>query len=94
MTESYNSITPRDTHLTAVEWHDINKIENWNDDEEVNDVVCWTSGWLLEDNENEIVLGGTYEWLTGTWSDIHTFSKATPELVPDGKLYRSRKDVV
>ena len=71
-------VTPADVDVVVVDWADIVRVENWNDDEEVDFIEAACVGWLLEDSPKRIVLASSYNYDTDTWADYHIFPKQAP----------------
>ena len=77
----YSHLTPNNTPIVQVNWHDIVTKENYNEDEETQAIEVASVGWLLEDTPTEIKIATTYVWREERWSDQCSFPKAPPEIV-------------
>lgn len=77
--------SPNETIFGWVEWYDIVKTENWNEDESPDYASLHTAGWLLEDTPHYMMIACTYTWEESKWSDIVTIPKITPVFVCPGR---------
>jgi len=76
----YSHLTPTNTPIVRVDWHDIVSADNYNEDERAQSVEVASIGWLLEDAPTAVTIAGSYVWREERWSDQQTFPKAPPEI--------------
>ena len=62
-----------------VQWEDIIGSDDWNErDEDCDRCRAWTVGWVIEETDEYVKLGSTYDWDAGTWHTKHIFPKRVP----------------
>ena len=76
----YDHLTPMNTPIVRINWHDIVSVENYNEDENAQPIEVSSIGWLLEDSPTSITIAGTYVWREERWSDQQTLPKLPPEI--------------
>jgi hypothetical protein len=75
-------LTPSTARFVTIEWEDIQSIEDWNDDTEINDTCSLvTRGWLIEDTPKKYVIAGTYDYTNEKWAMKFAISKMQPIVV-------------
>ncbi|MCK4500178.1 hypothetical protein KAU11_06745 [Candidatus Babeliales bacterium] len=92
----YSHLTPTNTPIIQVNWWDIVKGDNYNEDDNVQTIEVISVGWLLEDSATEVKIASTYVWREERWSDQHAFTKSPPEIEPvkdQSKKMKSIKSV-
>lgn len=75
MRAPWSRLTPDNVRTVVIEWADITNIPNWNDQEPVKYAVFRTLGWLLESNDDRIVIASTWNPEDG-WSEFNVFPKS------------------
>ena len=72
-------LTPSTAPFVTIEWEDIQSIEDWNEDSEVDDTCSLvTRGWLIEDTPKKYVIAGTYDYNNEKWAMKFAISKMHP----------------
>ena len=75
----YSHLSPDMCPVVVVQWSDIASYENWNEaGRAFGSYDACTSGWLLDENEKDVVIASTYNHDDGTWGNIHVFPKRAP----------------
>ena len=85
----YSDKTPKDVPQAIIEWSDYTDVENWNEDEDIEDTQLWSVCWVLEDNEKHIVISRDYDWTNSKWATLRVLPKMTPYRLCDLKVVLS-----
>ena len=77
----YDEMTPKDRPVVSVEWEDITHFSAWNEDEdEISTTSIVNVGWLLDEDDKQIVIASTYDYDNEKWADYHAFPKIPAEV--------------
>lgn len=77
---SWEKETPKTVPIKEIDWNDITGIENWNEEEDVEDTQITSVGYLLEDSDQRVVIARDYSWSDETWSSFVVFPRGGPEV--------------
>ena len=61
--------------IVVVYWKDITAVSSWNDDEEPYMATFYTVGWLMEDEEGQVVIASSWDEIEGEWAEFNVFPK-------------------
>lgn len=72
----YDEKSPKDCPLVTIEWEDITHFSAWNEQEDdIGTTSIVTAGWLLDEDDKQIVIAGSYDYDSEQWADYHAFPK-------------------